>query len=294
MKSLHWLPRLTQTVMLGAMYLVLVQGCEQTVEPAPTSGELIREVLVTGNDESILFSPDVLRDQTGIVAYARTIDSVRRGFVNYRFYNETVEVTSALAFEADILDTLWGTLTFNINDGITNTFVHRPYVKAAYGSNAKLLDNACFTCTNPWRIWKMRYRKADQPNGSAEPKITLMTVTNSAGTYPIVASPQVRINRDSVVTVKLDSVVNLTVRVESSSPDDTFFITYPVSSGGYQTQVMSHNLIDSLGHNAVVGVRSLRRYELLAVQGFKRQSLQDTLYNQAAASAIQTAIIAFR
>lgn len=275
--------------LVPALCLMALLGCEQAVQPEPTQGELIRDILVTGADESILFSADVLRNQVGTVAYSRTIDSLRRGFVNLRFYAETVEVSAALAFEADVIDTLWGTLTFNIN----GTIVSKPFVKAAYGGNAKLLDNACFTCANPWRIWKMRYRKADQPNGSGEPKITLMTVTNSAGSYPIVASPQVRINRDSVVTVKLDSIVHLTVRVETNAPDDTFFITYPVS-GGYQTEAMSHNLVDSLGHNAVVGVRSLRRYELLAVQGFKRQSLQDTLYNQASNSAMQTAIIAFR
>ncbi len=277
---------------LGLCTLLAV-GCEQAVEPKPTSGELIRDVLVYGADESILFSPEILRSQNGTIAYERTIDSVRRGFVNYRFYTETVEVSAALAFEADILDTLWGTLTFNITDGINSTIVSKPYVKASFGGNAKLLDNACFTCSNPWRIWKMRYRKAGQPNGSGEPSITLMTVTNTAGVYPVVASPQVRINRDSVVTVKLDSLVHLTVRVETNSPDDTFFITYPVA-GVYQTEPMSHNLVDSLGHNATVGVRSLRRFELIAVQGFKRQSLQDTLYNQAAASAMQTAIIAFR
>ena len=277
----------------GALLLSLcaqiLTGCENTVEPQPTSGELIREILITGADESILFSPNVLKDQTGTDSYARTIDSLHRGFVNYRFYTETVEVPQALAFEADILDTLWGTLTFNVN----GTLVSRSYVKAAYGSSAKLLDNACFSCANPWRIWKMRYRKADQPNGSGDPKITSMTVTNSAGAYPVVASPMVRINRDSLVTVALDSVVNLTVRVVCDAPDDTFFVTYPLA-GGYMTQAMSHNLVDSLGHNAVVGVSSLRRYELLAVQGFKRQALQDTLYNQAASSAIQTAIIAFR
>lgn len=276
---------------LGGLCLAwaIGSGCAQTVQPEPTQGELIRAVLVTGQDESILFAPDVLKDQTGTVAYSRTIDSVRRGFVNLRFYRETQEVSDALAFEADILDTLWGTLTFNIG----GTVVTRPYVKASYGANAKLLDNACFTCDNPWRIWKMRYRKADQPNGSGEPKITLMTVANAARSYPVVASPQVRINRDSVATVKLDSVVHLTVRVETNAPDDTFFITYPVA-GGYHTEAMSHDLVDSLGHDAVVGVRSLRRYELLAVQGFKRQALQDTLYNQAASSAIQTAIVAFR
>lgn len=272
-----------------AVWAALCAGCEQAVEPKPTSGELIRDVLVNGADESILFSSEVLRHQEGTQAYARTIDSVHRGFVNYRFYTETVEVSGALAFEADILDTLWGTLTFNIG----GTIVNKPYVKASYGGNAKLLDNACFTCSNPWRIWKMRYRKADQPNGSGEPKITYMTVTNTAGTYTVVASPQVRINRDSVVTVKLDSLVHLTVRVETNSPDDSFFITYPVA-GVYQTEPMGHDLVDSLGHDAVVGVRSLRRFELIAVQGFKRQALQDTLYNQAGASAIQTAIVAFR
>jgi hypothetical protein len=264
-------------------------GCENNVQPEPTSGELIREILVTGADESILFSSQVLRDQTGTVSYARTIDSIHRGFVNYRFYAETVEDPGALAFEADILDTLWGTVTLNVN----GTYVSHPYVKAAYGGNAKLLDNYCITCENPWRIWRMRYRKADQPNGAGEPKITSMSVTNSAGGYAIVASPQVRIFRDSVATVPLDSVTSLTVRVVTDAPDDTFFITYPLA-GGYQTVAMSHNLVDSLGHNAVVGVSSLRRFELLAVQGFKRQALQDTLYNQAASSAMQTAIIAFR
>ena len=283
---------LTKTLMRATaigLFAAMLLGCEQTVEPKPTQGELIRDVLVTGADESILFSSEILRHQEGTLAYVRTIDSVRRGFVNYRFYTEVIEVSGALAFEADILDTLWGTLTFNVG----GTIVSKPYVKASYGGNAKLLDNACFTCTNPWRIWKMRYRKADQPNGSGEPKVTLMTVTNTDGTYPVVASPQVRINRDSVVTVKLDSVVHLTVRVETNSPDDTFFITYPVA-GVYQTEPMAHDLVDSLGHDAVVGVRSLRRYELIAVQGFKRQALQDTLYNQAGASAIQTAIVAFR
>jgi hypothetical protein len=209
------------------------------VEPEPTSGELIREVLVTGADESILFSPDVLRSQNGTLAYARTIDSVRRGFERYRFYPDTVEVSAALAFEADIMDTLWGTLTFNIN----NTIVSRPYVKASFGGNAKLLDNACFTCSNPWRIWKMRYRKADQPNGSGEPRITLMTVTNTAGGYPVVASPQVRINRDSVVTVKPIWVPHSAC----GDPARRYLLHHLPRGGVYQTKPMDHDLIDSLG-----------------------------------------------
>jgi len=269
--------------------LWVTASCENAVEPKLTAGELIREVLVNGNDESILFSPAVLINQTGTSVFARTIDSLHRGFVNRRFYDETVEVPQALAFEADIMDTIWGTLTFRV-DG---TVVTRRYNKLAYGGNAKLLDNACFTCSNPWRIWRMRQRKADQPNGLGDPTIVTMTVTNAAGPYPAAPSPQVRINRDSVVTVALDSVVNLSVRVETDAPDDTFFITYPVA-GTYNTVAMSHNPVDSLGHTAVVGVRSSRRFELLAVQGFKRQALRDTLYNQAASSAIQTAIIAFR
>lgn len=269
--------------------LLLAAGCQNAVEPQPTSGELIRDILVTGGDESILFSSAILSNQSGTNAYARTIDSIHRGFVNRYFYADTVEASPALAFEADILDTLWGRLSFNVE----GTVVVRPYVRPAYGGNAKLLDNACFTCANPWRIWRMRYRKADQPNGSGDPKVTSMTVTNSAGAYQVVPSPKVLIFRDSVVTVTLDSLVNLSVRVESDAPDDTFFITYPVS-GAYFTQAMAHNAFDSLGHTAVVGVRSGRRYELLAVQGFKRQALRDTLYNQAASSAIQTAIVAFR
>jgi len=288
------LSRHAHSILALLVVMPLVAACENTVEPRPTSGELIREILVTGGDESILFSTAILRDQTGTTAYARTIDSQHRGFVNPRFYEETTEDPGALAFEAEIYDTLWGTLTFNVQNLFgPSTIVTRPYVKAAYGGLAKLLDNSCFTCANPWRIWRMRYRKADQPNGSGDPKITSMTVARDT-TYRVVGSPFVRINRDSVITVKLDSLVNINVRVESDAPDDTFFITYPVASGTYQTVAMAHNVVDSLGHTATVGVRSLNRYELVAVQGFKRQALQDTLYNQAAASAIQTAIVAFR
>jgi hypothetical protein len=280
--------RVPRALALVAM-LLLTASCENAVDPKPTSGELIRDVLVNGADESILFSSAVLANQTGTSAYARTIDSLHRGFVNRRFYDETVEVPQALAFESDVIDTIWGKLTFSVQ----GTVVTRSYNKLAYGGNAKLLDNACFTCSNPWRIWRMRQRKADQPNGQGDPTIVTMNVTGPAGTYPAAPSPQVRINRDSVVTVALDSVVNLSVRVETDAPDDTFFITYPVA-GTYNTVAMSHNPVDSLGHTAVVGVRSSRRFELLAVQGFKRQALQDSLYNQAASSAIQTAIIAFR
>jgi hypothetical protein len=275
---------------LGAVVCIwLAAGCEQSVEPQPTSGELIREVLVTGADESILFSTAVLTHQDGTTAFARTVDSLHRGFVNRRFDPNTAEATNATSFEADIVDTLWGSLTLNV-DGKIRTF---PYNKLAYGDYAMLLNNACFTCSNPWRIWRMRQRKAQLPNGSGEPSITSMTVTNSFAAYQVAPSEQVRINRDSVVTVKVDSTVHLSVRVVSNSPDDTFFVTYPYS-GGYLTMPMTHNAVDSLGHTADVGVRSGRRFELLAVQGFKRQALRDTLYTQSASSAIQTAIIAFR
>ena len=45
---------------------------------------------------------------------------------------------------------------------------------------------------------------------------------------------------------------------------------------------------------STVSVQSGRRFELLAVQGFKRRAFTDTLYNEATSTAIQTAIIAFR
>ena len=62
---------------------------------------------------------------------------------------------------------------------------------------------------------------------------------------------------------------------------------------GYQTDVMTH-LPGSLNHTATVSVHSGRRYELVAVQGFKRRAFTDTTYTEVTASRIQTAIVAFR
>jgi hypothetical protein len=274
------------------LILAMLAGCQsKTTEPVPGPLELILRKLDSGIDESILFSSEILADQTGTDVFARTIDGVGRGLVNGASFIPT-DVTGRLAYRADVRDTLFGTLTFKVG----TTFITRAYAALALGSISEFYDQTCFSCANGWGVWRMQQREARNSNGQAEPAITNMRVreTLDALNANQPAPPTyVRIFRDSVLTVLPNTPVSVDITVTTNSPDDTFFVTYPVVSG-YMTQAMTHSPADSLNHRATVSVQSGRRYELLAVQGFKRRALTDTLYNEATSTAIQTAIIAFR
>ena len=242
----------------------------------------------TGLDEAILFSSAVLADQTGTAAFSRTITNVHRDLINGADF-VPADVTGRLAYRVDVRDNLTGVLTFKVGA----TIVTRPYTGLAYGGVSHFYNETCFSCDNQWGIWRMFQRQADKANGQGQPKITGMWVRAAVPSYQAAPSQNVRIFRDSVLTVALNTPVSVDVTVTTSSPDDSFFVTYPMASG-YMTQAMTHSPADSLNHRATVSVQSGRRFELLAVQGFKRQTFTDTLYNEATSTAIQTAIIAFR
>jgi hypothetical protein len=118
-----------------------------------------------------------------------------------------------------------------------------------------------------------------------------MTVASASAQKPVATPVNVLIFRDSVLTLPRYTTSNVDVWVVSSRTNDTFFVTYPVV-GGYETTAMVH--ADSITHTASVPVHSSRRYELLAVQGFKREAFTDTTYAEATATAIRSAILAFR
>lgn len=268
--------------------LALLAGCSATVEPDLTDGEQIRNQLEQGTDEAILFSAQLLTDQTGTAAFSRTVDSVRRGFVNFRFYDDTVELQSpVLAFEARILDTLFGTVTYRIG-GTTES---HPYSRLAYGGNAKLLKiGSTSTHSSPWYIWRMQYRHAEQGAGDGSPSIGTMTVTSGGTTEQIATPENVQMRRDEVLTLPLGTLTDVDVAVTVDTPNDSFFVTYPVA-GGYETVAMVH---DSIHHTATVQVSSTRRFELLAVQGFKSDAFLVPGFPEATATAIRSAVMAFR
>ena len=277
----------TRAWALGLCTLLLA-GCSTTVEPELTDGEQIRLLLDTGTDEAILFSAQILSDQTGTVAFSRTVDSVKRGFVNFRFYDDDVELQSpVLAFEARILDTLFGTVTYKIG-GITET---HPFSRLAYGGNAKLLKiGSTSTHPSPWYIWRMQYRHAEQGAGDGSPSIGVMTITSGGITEQIATPQNVRLFRDTVLTLMPGVLTDVTVEVTVDTPNDSFFVTYPVA-GGFETAVMAH---DSIYHSATVQVSSTRRFELLTVQGFKSQAFLQSGFPEATAVAIRSASMAFR
>lgn len=272
-------------LMLG---MLLIAGCDTSVEPDLTDGELIRQQLEIGTDESILFSAAILSDQTGTIAYARTVDSIRRGFVNFRFYDDSVELQgTVLAFEARILDTLFGSVTYRIG-GTTET---HPYSKLAYGGNAKLLKiGSSSTHPNPWHIWRMQYRRAEQGAGDGSPAISIMTITSGGITKQVATPENVQMRRDDVLTLPLGTPTSVDIDVTVGTPNDSFFVTYPVA-GGYETVTMAH---DSIYHSATVQVSSTRRFELLTVQGFKSEAFTQPGFPEATAIAIRSAVMAFR
>jgi hypothetical protein len=275
------------TRLLAAVVLSSAFGCDTSVQPDLTDGEQIRLLLDTGLDEAILFSSALLSDQTGTTAYSRTIDSVKRGFVNPRFYDDNVELQSqVLAFEASILDTLFGTVSYRVGGGV-ETY---PYTLLAYGGNAKFLKIGS-TSTHPsaWYVWRMQYRHAEKGAGDGSPSIQTATVSSGGVTRPIATPINVRLFRDSVLTVPPATLTDVDVTVVVDTPDDSFFVTYPVA-GGYETRALAH---DSLTHTATVQVSSGNRFELLAVQGFKREAFTQPAYPEAAATAIRAAAIRF-
>jgi hypothetical protein len=283
-------PRRTLIRLMGALVLsATVAACsDKSVEPELTDGELIRQVLVDGSDESILFATSVLADQSGTQAFGRTVTRVGRGFKAPRFYDDTVDDPGSLAFEATIQDTIFGELSFRVGA----TTVTRPYTALAFGGNAKLMKNASvFSTGSPWRIWRMQYRHAEHASGNGSPAITAMTVASASAQKPVATPVNVLIFRDSLLTLPRYSTSNVDVRVVSTRTNDTFFVTYPVI-GGYETEAMAR--ADSVTYTASVQVHSSRRYELLAVQGFKREAFTDTMYVEPTATAIRSAILAFR
>jgi len=267
--------------------VLLLAGCEASVDPELTDGELIRQQLDTGTDEAILFSAQILSDQTGTIQYARTVASIRRGFVNFRFYEDSVELQSpVLAFEARILDTLFGSVTYRIS-GVDETYA---FARLAYGGNAKLLKiGSSSTHPNPWHIWRMQYRHAEQGGGDGSPSIGIMTISSGGITEQIATPENVQMRRDDVLTLPMGTPTNVDVDVTVGTPNDSFFVTYPVA-GGYETAVMVH---DSIHHTATVAVSSTRRFELLTVQGFKREAFTQPGFAEATAIAIRSAVIRF-
>ena len=103
---------------------------------------------------------------------------------------------------------------------------------------------------------------------------------------------EVKVDRFNLLTLPANTPADLTVTVTTDSPDDSFFVTYPVISG-YNTEVMNH-VPGSFNHTATVTLHSGRRFELLTVQGFKSQAFKDTLFSETTASRIQSAVVAFR
>jgi hypothetical protein len=282
--------RLWRTWLLG-LCVPLLFGCEGTVEPDLTNGEQIRQLLDTGTDESILFSSQIFSDQTGTLAYTRTVDSVKRGFIISRgssfFYDDSVETQGTrLAFEARILDTLFGTVSYNVGGSIES----HPYSKLAYGGTAKFLQNgSTSTHPNAWYLWRMQYRHAEQGAGDGSPSIDVMTISSGGITRSIATTQQVRVFRDSVLTLAPGTLTDVTIDVTVKTTNDSFFVTYPVA-GGYETAVMAH---DSIYHTATVQVSSTRRYELLAVQGFKSDAFTQPGFAEATAVALRSAAMRF-
>jgi len=263
-------------------------GCSPIVEPPISESEIIRQQIESGGDESILFSSAVLFDQSGTNQFSRSLDSLRREFVNLAgpvangFYEDNVETQSTRpAFESDIVDRLWGTITYRI--GANN--VTRPFSSLSHAGRAKFLKIG-----PDWELWRLEHRKGFKRAGDGSPNPQSIVVKSNSDSQTVNFNVLFREFRDSLITLNTSTTANLTVTVITNSPDDTFFVTYPVI-GGYQTTVMSH---DSLTHVATVGVSSLRRYELLAIQGFKSEAFRDSLYSESLATTIQTAMIAFR
>jgi hypothetical protein len=265
-------------------------GCENSVEPDLTPGELIRLLVETGGDESILFSPAILADQTGTDAFSRTIESASRRFDStLGFFDDTLDFPSSRpAWEGFVRDVLSGTLTFQVG----STTVTRAYASLLFDGKARFTETQLGS-ENPWQIWRMQYRHAEQPTGDGSPMIVAMTLSHNGVSHVVTNSDLKRIFRDSVMTIPHGVLSDLTITVTCNTKDDSLFVTYPVMAGVYETVAMRHTSSDSLRHSATVQVRSTRRYELLAVQAFKRRAFTDSTYVQASASAVRSAILRF-
>lgn len=280
--------RFLRNSILALVVALHAPGCSPIVDAPLSEAEIIRQQIENGGDESILFSSAVLFDQSGTNQFSRSLDSLKREYVNLAgalangFYEDNVETPSTRqAFEADIVDRLWGTITYRI--GLNN--VTRPYSSLSHGGRAKFLK------IGPnWELWRLEHRRGFKRAGDGSPHPQSIVVESNSASQTVNINVMVREFRDSLITLTTGTIANLTVTVISNSPNDTFFVTYPVI-GGYQTTVMSH---DSLTHVATVGVSSLRRYELLAIQGFKSEAFKDSTYSESLATTIQTAMIAFR
>ena len=170
----------TYALVVTALAALMATGCQNAVEPELTAGEKIRQILVQGGDESILFSTASVADQTGTDVFDRTIDRVGRGFVNIRWPIGTDEVPDAQTFVAELYDTVFGTLTVKVTDPFGTTFVTRPYQLLAYGGLITMHDYRCFTCSNEWQIYKMVHRNALQTSSKNEPKIVTMALSDSS------------------------------------------------------------------------------------------------------------------
>lgn len=277
--------------MLGVV-LALASGCAETPEEKKSEGELLRELLQTGLDESIIYSTSILFNQSG-ADFTRTVDSIKRAFVNPLFRTEEEEAGAIgdLACRAGVYDTLFGTITYMV--GITpQTFA---YSKLTFGGGAKFIKIGTGSGhDNPWWLWRMQYRRGTQAVAES-PRITTMTLSKSGSpTYSISTVDTVRVNRDSVLT--FDSTEGtLDIALASQKADDSFFVTYP-GVAGLETIAMLHDrtTADSLKHTAQVQVQSNRRYELLCVQGFKARFFEQTGLVGGQASTIHTAVLAFR
>lgn len=281
--------RFLRNIILALISLLATTGCGTVIEPGLSEGEKIRRQVDTGGDESILFSSAILFDQTGTNQFSRTLDSLRRDFVNLAgpvgngFYADDIETQSTRqAFEGDIVDRLWGTITYRVG---ANT-VTRPYAALAHDGRAKFLKVG-----SQWQLWRLEHRKGFKRAGDGSPDPQSIIVQSDSASQNVDANTLVREFRDSLITLLTNTLSELTVTVTTDTPNDTFFVTYPVV-GGYLTTVMNHT--DSITHVATIQVQSSRRYELLAIQGFKSEAFRDTLFLESLATTIQTAMIAFR
>lgn len=281
--------RFLRNSILALIVALTAQGCNPVIQPKLSPGELVRLQIETGADESILFSTAILFDQTGTDQFNRTVErSVRLytdkvGTLGNGFYTESNEPelqSPRDAFEARIVDSLWGKITYKIG----SNHVTRSYGPLLYRGKARLLK------IGSWRLWRLEHRGGFRPSGDGSPDPQSIVVQSDNVSQEVTTSNLFRARWDSLITLTTGATSSLTVTVITDTPDDTFFVTYPVA-GGYQTTVMSH---DSVRHVATVAVSSLRRFELLAIQGFKSEAFKNPLYQDSLATTIQTAMIAFR
>ena len=171
---MNHIPRCRRTpsiVVVAAFALwALVAGCDTSVEPELTAGEIIRLTLEVGGDESILYSNAIVYNQTGTDQFTRSPDSIHRGFERSRFWENDQDFPSPrTTFEADVVDTAFGTLTFKV--GATTRSV--PFVALNYGGFTQMVELA----PGDWEILRVRYREARRPNQQGDPRIMSSTAS---------------------------------------------------------------------------------------------------------------------